>query len=99
MRSRPYCAPSQRGVSCFICLVRRQQHSTTMEMRIAVGMGSKRTRQRLPSSKAAEFFKKVAIQGHTHGRYNLGCYKWDKGNSNCAVRHFLLISAKMGHLK
>ena len=50
-------------------------------------------------AKAAEFFKKVAMQGHTHGRYNLGCYKWDKGNSNCAVRHFLLISAKMGHLK
>lgn len=46
-------------------------------------------------AKAAEFFKKAAMQGHVQARHNLGCYEGRKKNHDRAVRHFL-ISAKMG---
>ena len=49
-------------------------------------------------AKAVEFYKKAAVQGHVESRTNLGCYEWDKGNDDRAVRHFL-ISAKMGEKK
>ena len=45
---------------------------------------------------AAEFYTKAAMQGHVESRFALGCYEGNKGNSDRAVRHFL-ISAKMGH--
>ncbi|EJK67471.1 hypothetical protein THAOC_11489 [Thalassiosira oceanica] len=48
--------------------------------------------------KSTEFYKKAAMQGHVASRHNLGCFEWDKGNYDCALRH-LLISAKMGHGK
>ncbi|EJK52809.1 hypothetical protein THAOC_27883 [Thalassiosira oceanica] len=47
-------------------------------------------------AKAAEFYKKAAMQGHTQSRHNLGYLEALGGNSDRAVRHFL-ISAKMGH--
>jgi len=47
-------------------------------------------------AKAAEYYKKAAMQGHVGSRHNLGSYEWGKGNHDRAVRHFL-ISAKMGN--
>ena len=47
-------------------------------------------------AKAAEYYKKSAMQGHAGGRYNLGCCEGNKGNHDRAVRHYL-ISSKMGH--
>ena len=47
-------------------------------------------------AKAAELWTKAAMQGHVESRYNLACEEDEKGNHDCAVRHWL-ISAKMGH--
>ncbi|EJK78034.1 hypothetical protein THAOC_00092 [Thalassiosira oceanica] len=47
-------------------------------------------------AKAAEFYKKAAMQGHVLSRTKLGCVEVsDRGNYDRAVRHFM-ISAKMG---
>ncbi|EJK65128.1 hypothetical protein THAOC_14055 [Thalassiosira oceanica] len=46
--------------------------------------------------KAVEFYEKAAMQGSADARHNLGCCEVRMGNSDRAVRHFL-ISAKMGH--
>ena len=48
--------------------------------------------------KAAEFYKKAAMQGYADSRHNLGNHEGRKGNYDRAVRHFL-ISAKMGYKK
>ena len=48
-------------------------------------------------AKAAEYYKKAAMQGHVESRsYNFGSYEGEKGNHDRAARHFV-ISAKMGH--
>ena len=47
-------------------------------------------------TKAAEFLKKAAIQGHVMSRYHLGWLEKLRSNDDHAVRHWL-ISAKMGH--
>ncbi|EJK67106.1 hypothetical protein THAOC_11904 [Thalassiosira oceanica] len=47
-------------------------------------------------AKAAEFWSKAAIQGHVQSRSNLGCIEVKKGNTDRALRHFLIL-AKMGH--
>ena len=47
-------------------------------------------------AKAAEFYKRAAIQGHGESRNNLGGYEWERGNHDRAVRHGM-ISAKMGY--
>ena len=47
-------------------------------------------------NKAAEFYKKAAMQGHVGSRHNLGGYEMGEGNFDRAVRHFV-ISAKMGN--
>ena len=47
--------------------------------------------------KAAEYLSKAAMQGHAESRHNLGCMEETKGNSENAVRHWL-ISAKMGFI-
>ena len=46
-------------------------------------------------AKAAEFYKKAAMQGHVASRHNLGNYEGRRGNHDRSVRH-LLISAKLG---
>ena len=42
------------------------------------------------------FYEKAAMLGDVDARHNLGCYEFERGNYDRAVRHFL-ISAKMGH--
>ncbi|EJK56328.1 hypothetical protein THAOC_23814 [Thalassiosira oceanica] len=46
-------------------------------------------------AKAAEFYKKAAMQGHVLARHNLGFHEELMGDINSAKRHYL-ISAKMG---
>ena len=46
-------------------------------------------------AKAADFFKRAAMQGHGEARHNLGCIEAEKGNLDRALRHWL-ISAKLG---
>ena len=48
-------------------------------------------------AKAAEYYKKAAVEGHVQSRNNLGATEVKKGNYDRAVRHFM-ISAKMGHI-
>ena len=47
-------------------------------------------------AKAAEYYKKGAMQGHVLSRFNLGNHEGHKGSHDRAVRHYM-ISAKMGH--
>ena len=47
------------------------------------------------TAKAAEFYEKAAMQGHVESRHNLGSYEGRKGDSDRAVKHFL-ISATLG---
>ena len=49
-------------------------------------------------AKAAEYFKKAAMQGHAESRYRLGVNEGAKRNIIGALKHFL-ISAKMGDKK
>ena len=46
-------------------------------------------------ARGVRFYEKAAMLGHSMARHNVGCYEYNNGNYDRAVRH-LLIAAKMG---
>ena len=40
--------------------------------------------------KAKHYYELAAIGGHVTSRYNLGCFDWQAGNSDRALKHFMI---------
>jgi len=48
------------------------------------------------SKKEVHHLEEAAIGGHPRARYNLGCHEWRNGNTERAVKHWI-IAAAQGH--
>eukprot|EP00986_Skeletonema_menzelii_P009076 scaffold4052_cov132-Skeletonema_menzelii.AAC.4 len=46
--------------------------------------------------KKIHHLEEAAVRGHPNARYNLGCDEWENGNTERAVKHFI-IAATQGH--